>query len=225
MSKRTSISWFIIALLYLAAIQIMILTFQMIIGYGYLGWSDYVLEDRTPCYANSTLGHPYFYRDLPSPEEIQQSNMVNVSAQFKFLFRSGTIVLSCLVALAILNQIQLINKNKYIRITFRILLGIAVIAYFAHFITSNIFRFSKEGKVCSGDFCDFYEEEQYLFNVTRQCHGLEQPREKGPIFYDTLQGKFLLTIIMSQWAWYFLLAFIAIVYFVRSKITQSRKNQ
>lgn len=127
---------------------------------------------------------------------LKDSNAVNVSEQFKIVFRTGAIIIGSILILLLLNSIQVIKERKFLKLTCRILLSIAVLVYFCHFIASNIIRFNKTGSVCSGDFCEFLEEKQ-LYNITQQCLGIDQYRIKGPIYYDSLEGKFLKTMIYS----------------------------
>ncbi len=100
------------------------------------------------CLANSTTEVP-LRLDL-TETEMENYGVKNVSRRFNILFKSGFWILNAYLILAIVWATCFRNKTKSAFVV-KTLLFVVLVIQLGHFITSNIYRFDHEGKVCSGD--------------------------------------------------------------------------
>ena len=82
---------------------------------------------------------------------MQEYGVKNVSRRFNVLFQTGFWILLAYLFLAIIWATCFRNKTRS-AIIVKSLLSIVLVVQLGHFITSNIFRFDHEGKVCSGNY-------------------------------------------------------------------------
>ena len=119
----------------------------MIIGFGYLGYSDQNRELAVTCLANSTSD--VALRLNLTESEMESYGVKNVSRRFTFLFKSGFWILLAYLFLAIIWATCFRSKTRSAAVV-KTLLSVVLVVQLGHFVTSNIFRFDHEGQVCSG---------------------------------------------------------------------------
>ena len=87
----------IFSLFYMLGMLFLTSSLTMIIGFGYLGYSEETSSDYV-CYANSTCDYPFRPNEY-TPLELKEMNARNVSRRFQVLLRSGVYIVSIYLGL------------------------------------------------------------------------------------------------------------------------------
>ena len=87
----------IFSLFYMLGMLFLTSSLTMIIGFGYLGYSEETSTDLV-CYANSTADYP-FPPNKFTPSDLKEMNARNVSRRFQVLLRSGVYIVSIYLGL------------------------------------------------------------------------------------------------------------------------------
>ena len=96
--------------IYIASMLFLSLSLTMIIGFGYLGYSDQNRELAVTCLANSTSD--VALRLNLTESEMESYGVKNVSRRFTFLFKSGFWILLAYLFLAIIWATCFRNKTR-----------------------------------------------------------------------------------------------------------------
>ena len=154
------------SLIYLGGMLFLSLSLTMIIGTGYLGYSEET--DDLVCYANSTSNIPMPLNSTSS--QLSQYNAHNVSQQFRYLLRGGWYIYSIQIVIWIIYYTGCVQDHKTVKKVMRYIIAAISLVYLAYFITSNVIRFQHTGRVCAGDFGNPFPPMTPLLNHTRDIN-------------------------------------------------------
>ena len=142
--------WYRLLLLstvYITTMVFLSFALTMIIGFGYLGFTD--TDEPLVCYANSTDNYP-----IPknaTEEDLTEWNADNVARRFQMLLQIGFYILIIYTSLWVLYYMPCVQDYRWAKKSVFWLIIVTSVVYLGFFLTANVFRFQHSGRVCSGD--------------------------------------------------------------------------